>query len=185
MRRFRLTVPALAFVAALVCAVAPAPGGAARAGVRLFHHRQSPTLHVYIADAKAGTIDRFPLIDGVLAATPDGILNVPVASLGIGVAPNGTMYVGDGAGSEILVYAAGAQGNALPIQAIPVALPPIERRGRCERIHLHACHRRQRNLQGLRFRALRRASERDRLGRGVDARPGPARQPLRRLRQRL
>jgi hypothetical protein len=122
MRRLSLAVPALV---ALVVSALPALGEAAPSAVR-FHHRQLPTLHVYIADAKAGTVDRFPLIDGVLASTPDATLDVPQDSLAIGVARNGTMYVGNGAGSEILVYAAGAQGNAQPIQTIPVPIPPID-----------------------------------------------------------
>jgi hypothetical protein len=122
MRSLTLAVPALA---ALVFAAFPASGEAARSAARV-HRGQSPTLHVYIADSEAGTVDRFPLIDGVLASTPDATLDVPQDSLAIGVARNGTMYVGNGAGSEILVYAAGAQGNAQPIQTIPVPLPPVD-----------------------------------------------------------
>jgi hypothetical protein len=120
----RVLLPVLALAAAL--AVSSAPRTAEARLVVRPHAGQSPTLHVYVADANAGTIDRFPLIAGVLAATPDATLDVPVDSLAIAVAANGTMYVGDGADSEILVYAAGAQGNAKPLLTIPVPLPPID-----------------------------------------------------------
>ena len=119
LRRLLPTVAALAFAAL------PASSGAARVATHA-HHRQSPTLHVYVADSKAGMLDRFPVVDGVLAATPDATLEIPQDSLGIGVAANGTMYVGASAKHEILAYAAGAQGTAHPFLTIPVPVAPIE-----------------------------------------------------------
>jgi hypothetical protein len=97
-----------------LCLATPGPSAALQTAGALF-----------VSDAAAKTVARFPLVDDIPIGTPAGVLSVSYVPGRIAASAGGVLYVADPAARSVNVYAAGAAGHAAPLRSLTVTQTPL------------------------------------------------------------
>lgn len=80
---------------------------------------------MFVSDAGALAVFRYPLVAGLPVASPHGTLHTPYAPGSIATRWDGVLYVADPAGHAVDVYGPGAEGRVAPVRVLMLHRPPL------------------------------------------------------------
>src|SRR5579862_882799 len=116
------TVAAICFAALTGCGgtALQQPVSSGQSSERVRAHDANSVLHLYVSDAGARAILRFPLRGGVPDAAPDAVISGFSRPHGIAIGPDGKLYAVDKGAQKVLIFAPSPNSNSKPIRTIAI-----------------------------------------------------------------